>query len=187
MLKIPSVIEARFDVALAEKAVPQGLNFHYKKWLRYYLDFCHKYHLDKSAKQSLSDFTKKLREKRQSDQQQKQAAHAVSIFYEIGRFRSNKNISLREKIGVSPTRKEHLKPTGADWKPVYDNLYAEIKIRHYSPKTLRAYKGWLRQLQDFTKSKDPQSLSASDVKDFLTFLAVKRKVFASTKNQDCAG
>ena len=54
MLKIPSVIEARFDVALAEKAVPQQLNFHYKKWLRYYLDFCHNYHLDKSAKQSLS-------------------------------------------------------------------------------------------------------------------------------------
>lgn len=183
MLKIPSVIEARFDVALAEKAVPQRLNFHYKKWLRYYLDFCHKYHLDKSAKQSLSDFTKKLREKRQNDQQQKQAAHAISIFYEIGRFKSNKKISSREKISVSPTKKEHLKPTGADWKPVYDNLYAEIKIRHYSPKTLRAYKGWLRQLQNFTKSKNPQLLSASDVKDFLTFLAIKRKVSASTQNQ----
>ena len=183
MLKIPSVIEARFDAALAEKAVPQRLNFHYKKWLQYYLDFCHKYQLDKSANQSLSDFVKKLREKRQNDQQQKQAAHAISIFYEIGRLKSNKKISSREKIGVSPTKKEHLKPTGADWKPVYDNLYAEIKIRHYSPKTLRAYKGWLRQFQNYSQSKDPGSLSSTDVKDFLTFLAVKKKVSASSQNQ----
>ena len=183
MLKIPSVIEARFEAALAEKAVPQRLNFHYKKWLRYYLDFCHKYQLDKSANQSLSDFVKKLREKRQNDQQQKQAAHAISIFYEIGRLKSNKKISSREKIGVSPTKKEHLKPTGADWKPVYDNLYAEIKIRHYSPKTLRAYKGWLRQFQNYSQSKDPGSLSSTDVKDFLTFLAVKKKVSASSQNQ----
>ena len=183
MLKIPSLIEARFEAALAEKAVPQRLNFHYKKWLRYYLDFCHKYQLDKSANQSLSDFIKKLREKRQNDQQQKQAAHAISIFYEIGRLKSNKKISSKEKIGVSPTKKEHLKPTGADWKPVYDNLYAEIKIRHYSPKTLRAYKGWLRQFQNYSQSKDPGSLSSTDVKDFLTFLAVKKKVSASSQNQ----
>lgn len=58
-MKIHPVIEARFDVALAEKVVPQRLNFHYIKWLRYYLDPCHNYHLDKSAKQSFSDFIKK--------------------------------------------------------------------------------------------------------------------------------
>ena len=103
------------------------------------LDFCHKYHLDKSAKQSLSDFTKKLREKRQNAQQQRQAAHAISIFYEIGRFKTNKKISLREKTGVSRTKKEHLKRTGADWKPVYDNLYAEIKIvgMHFTQPTTK--------------------------------------------------
>lgn len=38
-------------------------------------------------------------------------------------------------------------------------------------------------MQEFTRSKDPQLLSASDVKDFLTFLAVKRKVSASSQNQ----
>ena len=57
----------------------------------------------------------------------------------------------------------------ADWTPVYINLESEIKLRHYSPKTLEAYRGWARQFQAFTRSKDPQLLSASDVKDFLTF------------------
>jgi len=73
--------------------------------------------------------------------------------------------------------------TNADWTSVYNDLDAEIKIRHYSPKTLKAYRGWVRQFQNFTKSKGPQLLSNTDVKDFLTFLAVKRKVSASSQNQ----
>ena len=66
---------------------------------------------------------------------------------------------------------------------MYKNLDSEIKLRHYSPKTLEAYRGWVRQLQGFTRSKDPQLLSSTDVKDFLTYLAVKRKVSASSQNQ----
>jgi len=42
---------------------------------------------------------------------------------------------------------------------VYGNLISEIKLRHYSPKTLEAYRGWVRQLQGFTRSKDPVSLN----------------------------
>ena len=59
----------------------------------------------------------------------------------------------------------------------------EIQVRHYSPKTLRSYTQWMRHFQTFTKSKDPGLLSSSDVKEFLTFLAVTRKVSASTQNQ----
>jgi hypothetical protein len=48
-----------------------------------------------------------------------------------------------------------LKLTGASWVAVYERLKAAITIRHYSPKTLQAYKAWTRQLQTFAKSKDP--------------------------------
>ena len=66
---------------------------------------------------------------------------------------------------------------------VYNDLKFEIKIRHYSPSTLKTYTGWARRFQNFTKSKEPQLLVDSDVKDFLTHLAVDRKVAASTQNQ----
>ncbi|MCJ7600353.1 MAG: phage integrase N-terminal SAM-like domain-containing protein [Desulfobulbaceae bacterium] len=59
----------------------------------------------------------------------------------------------------------------------------EIRVRHYSPKTLKAYRQWLRHFQAFTRSKPPESLTAADVKEFLTWLAVKREVSASTQNQ----
>jgi hypothetical protein len=35
-----------------------------------------------------------------------------------------------------------LKETGADWRAIYADLTAEIKLRHYSPKTLKAYSSW---------------------------------------------
>ncbi|WP_435546722.1 site-specific integrase [Desulfobacterium sp. N47] len=59
----------------------------------------------------------------------------------------------------------------------------EISVRHYSPKTLRAYKEWVRKFQTFTKSKNPELLSSGDVKEFLTSLAVKQKVSSTTQNQ----
>lgn len=73
--------------------------------------------------------------------------------------------------------------TGASWKAEYARLANEIQVRHYSPKTLKTYTHWLGQFQTFTRSKDPGTLSSSDVKEFLTFLAVTRKVSASTQNQ----
>ena len=79
---------------------------------------------------------------------------------------------------VYPSSKE----TGTSWEFVYDQLVNEIKIRHYSPKTLKAYRGYIRQLQTFTKSKNYQKLSQQDVIDFLTFLAVEKQVSASSQN-----
>lgn len=59
----------------------------------------------------------------------------------------------------------------------------EIKVRHYSRKTLQTYANWSRNFQRFLKNKPPALLTTEDVKDYLGFLAVKCKVAASTQNQ----
>ena len=41
----------------------------------------------------------------------------------------------------------------------------------------------MKKFQTFTKSKALELLSTDDVKEYLTFLAVERKVSASTQNQ----
>ncbi|KAA0244395.1 MAG: integron integrase [Candidatus Brocadia sp. AMX2] len=58
-----------------------------------------------------------------------------------------------------------------------------MKVRHYSPKTLRSYSTWVRKFQAFRKSKKPSDLNPSDVKDFIRFLAVQCRVSASSQNQ----
>ena len=81
------------------------------------------------------------------------------------------------------TDSAEFKLTGAPWVWVYDGLTSAIKVRHYSPKTLQAYQIWTQKFQTFTKSKDPRLVTMEDVKEFLSFLAVTKKVAASSQNQ----
>ncbi|WP_240194673.1 phage integrase N-terminal SAM-like domain-containing protein, partial [Desulfopila inferna] len=71
----------------------------------------------------------------------------------------------------------------SDWTGVFTKLQNSIRVRHYSQTTLKTYSGWVRKFQAFTKSKDPRLLGTEDVKEFLTSLAVEKRVAASTQNQ----
>ena len=46
MLPIPQYYLARFNKALLQSEVPVSFHVHYRKWLRYFLDFCRKYPID---------------------------------------------------------------------------------------------------------------------------------------------
>ncbi|MCP4260619.1 MAG: hypothetical protein GY774_24290, partial [Planctomycetes bacterium] len=107
--------------------------YHYVKWLRYYLDFCNKYHFNSTDKINLPHFIKKLGEKKQSVLQQKQASHAVSLYYELLRSGAQ---------ALMPVRKRVYSLASPQWKTAMINLYAEIKTRHYSPSTLKTYSIW---------------------------------------------
>jgi len=110
MKEIPAEIRVLYDALLVQKKIPEKSRFYYKKWLRYYLDFCFKYGCNQSNKESLSCFIKKLKEKNQTEQQQKQALHAISIYFDIEFPDKDKNIPLENK-------KRELKSTNADWRP----------------------------------------------------------------------
>ena len=276
--------------------MPKNLHSYYKKWFRFYWDFCHKYEHPVNNKKSLSYFTNKLREKNQKEFQINQAIEAISIYYDFIQKQYqdthqqktiinqpiNKNTNTTKKVNdqkqyyntnlqqptinqttfskpietkndqkqyynnklqqpkvnqttfskpiietkkindssklynsmnneydqrqyknnhkeqpkihqtvnknskpiiKQPTIKHKEKETGTNWKPAYDGLHNEIKIRHYSLKTLKTYKIWLGKFQTFTKSKPIEKLSDQDIKDFLTSLAVEKNVAASTQNQ----
>jgi hypothetical protein len=136
MKPISPEIKLLYDAALAKKEVPLPAQFHYRKWLRYYLDFCLKYRYEILEKESLPHFLEKLKEKHQTEQQQKQAFHAVSIFYEIENIDQRSIKGLKNKKENIATKKSALDATHGDWSPVYRNLDSEIKLRHYSPRSL---------------------------------------------------
>jgi integron integrase len=233
MLPIPPELQAQFEEHLAKRLIPNGLHGVYKKWLRYYLDFCQKYRFPPTYTQSLPRFIKKLQEKKQTKAQQEQAVTAITLYYEVLKakgspnkeplresthppryapFNGKKRFSIREpsvrpfqyekgtppvsrslptsapvrnlpKADPSTEKKNAGHGIGASWKAEYARLVDEIKVRHYSPKTLQTYRGWVQHFQTFLLSKVPESLSADDVKEFLTSLAVKRKVSSTTQNQ----
>jgi len=53
MKQIPSKIKVLYDAHLENKAIPKSVYFHYRKWLRYCLDFCEKCHLNELEKENL--------------------------------------------------------------------------------------------------------------------------------------
>jgi predicted phosphoadenosine phosphosulfate sulfurtransferase len=94
MFNIPNELWSKYGMILTKKTIPVSFHNHYKKWLRYYLDYCHKYKQPYSDRQSLKKFTEKLQEKNQSPEQQKEAVQAVSIYYEMLLFDSSSCPSL---------------------------------------------------------------------------------------------
>jgi integron integrase len=182
MIQIPLSVLQRFNSELGARNVPIKFHPHYRKWLRYYLDFCHKYHLDPVSKENLPSFISKLQEKKQGIPLQKQAHAAIRLYYSFGSPAPTLK-PVPQKASPVPSEDKKSKTKNADWTAVFEKLNDEIKIRHYSPRTLKTYSGWTRKFQTFVKSKDQHLLSTDDVKKYLTYLAVERKVSASSQNQ----
>ena len=61
-----------------------------------------------------------------------------------------------------------------------------LRARHYSRRTEKAYVHWIRRFLVFHNGKHPRELAEADVNRFLTHLAVRENVAASTQNQGLA-
>ena len=64
-----------------------------------------------------------------------------------------------------------------------DRVRHAIRTRHYSSRTEEAYVHWIRRYIVFHEKKHPSTLGAPAISRFLTWLAVERRVSASTQNQ----
>jgi integron integrase len=62
-------------------------------------------------------------------------------------------------------------------------LRSEIRLRHYSPRTEKAYTAWVRRFVRFNDNVHPERLGAPAVRAFLSDLATRGRVSASTQNQ----
>ena len=223
MLAIPEDVLTRFNEVLKQRAVHESFHIYYRKWLRYFLDFCKKHSPPDTKSEQVRLFVEKLRSKKQTPQQCSQAAHAVSLFFELQQPKNcppsasleGRNISS-DSLANPPAKARSIKsavtggiglpamPTVAvaepspsfnplcgkrynEWRcleksksPAWDQIIEilsdEIKVRHYSRKTLKTYADWGRKFQRYLTDKPPEELSSLDVKEYLTHLAVKQRV-----------
>src|SRR2546430_10978468 len=63
---------------------------------------------------------------------------------------------------------------------------AAVRARHYSPRTEQAYVAWVRRYVQFHDRRHPATMGATEVQAFLTQLAERGRVSASTQNQAAA-
>ena len=64
-----------------------------------------------------------------------------------------------------------------------DQVAEAVRLRHYSIRTEKAYIGWIKRFILFHNKQHPSKLNENDIRKFLSHLAVKERVSASTQNQ----
>lgn len=68
-------------------------------------------------------------------------------------------------------------------KKLLDQMREALQLQHYSIRTENAYVDWARRFILFSGKRHPKDMGAPEVAAFLTYLAIERKVAASTQNQ----
>jgi integron integrase len=75
-------------------------------------------------------------------------------------------------------------PAGDPGKPrLLDRVRLAIHVRHYSRRTEEAYVFWIRRFLAFHGMRHPDTMGSAEVGSFLSDLATRRRVSASTQNQ----
>jgi integron integrase len=149
----------------------------YAYWVNKYLYFV-KDHENLSDEAKINDFLNQLCGSGAEDWKIKQAEKAIDSF-----IKYSKNIGKLYFSAKIPS-----KNIPVDDLTVIKKTREVIRLKHYSYSTERTYINWLKRffayLRNIKKSKTPaHSLSAKDVIEYLTYLAVKQRVSSSTQNQ----
>jgi len=197
MKRLPLEIWKRYVNELRVRAVPDNQREHHVKWVRYYLDFRERHEAGAAAESSLTGFLHKMASKGQSPRLQEQARWAVECYLELFenelsragvgadggvRIEPRGGVSVGAAFGAAPVPKAAV-GENAVWAEALRGLEAEIERRNYSRKTLESYRRWVWRFRDFVDGKPVSEVSDEDARAFLTALATKERVVASTQNQ----
>ena len=68
-------------------------------------------------------------------------------------------------------------------KKLLDIVRDKIQFKHYSIKTEHSYVGWIKRYIIFHNKRHPKEMGKVEIEQFLTWLAVEKKVSPTTQNQ----
>ena len=78
---------------------------------------------------------------------------------------------------------ESVVPPTSTGRKLLDRMRDALRVRHYSPRTEEAYTAWVVRFVRFHGLRHPETMGEPEVNAFLTELAVKEAVAASTQTQ----
>ncbi|MGD0014223.1 MAG: phage integrase N-terminal SAM-like domain-containing protein [Bryobacteraceae bacterium] len=74
-------------------------------------------------------------------------------------------------------------PAATPQPRLLDRMREALRSRHYSPRTEQSYCHWVKRFVLFHGARHPSDMAEPEINAFLTHLAVKESVSASTQNQ----
>ncbi len=116
--------------------------------------------------------------------QVKQAADAVLLYAEKYLKSDKRFVTLSTSDSIE--LKSNISNSGKnlyEWKEIFIRLHENMRLRHYSPSTEKAYRIWINKFRNHLNNRDPLTLEGKDVKEYLIHIALRERVSASTQNQ----
>jgi integron integrase len=161
---------------LEKKMVPEKNVLFYALWASKYFNYARKKQIPAEGYQenAVVEFIETLKsDPNMSDWQIRQAGDAIRLYYFHYRGFKPNNLSTVKSTDFTPELLEEAKRL--------------IRLKHYSYSTERTYLQWIKRFLEHAKQTGKKETSAaletSDCKNFLSHLALKEKVSASTQNQ----
>lgn len=103
--------------------------------------------------------------------------NSKQVLDEILSALAGQEIDVDPSLGVAAPQEPHSR------KQILDRARHLIRLKHYSMSTEKTYISWMGRYLLFYNNRDPREMMGKDVEAFLSHLAVKEKVSASTQNQ----
>jgi len=156
---------------LPEKHIP-----YYAYWASRFLDFSNKNTQSDHNKLILEFMDSLQKDKDVPDWQIRQAHQAVQLY--LANFEGKVGSDVASQSATTAVE-------NSDTDQIIKEMKRIIRLRHYSYSTERSYLDWAKRFFDYVKAtKGDNELSVpDDIKQYLSHLAIKRRVSASTQNQ----
>ncbi|MBN2332742.1 MAG: integron integrase [Deltaproteobacteria bacterium] len=152
-----------------QKAVPEYKVKFYLSWVQQLYHFSGSDYGSELQTSQVASYLKMLARSKE-DWQVKQAQEAIKLFQFFLRQQS------REDAEPHAEREQK-------WNEAFVAAVTMLRLKHRSLSTERTYLGWLKQFRAFFASQTPEQITGLQVRDFLSYLAVERRVAPSTQNQ----
>lgn len=68
-------------------------------------------------------------------------------------------------------------------KKLLEQAHDQIQLRHYSHRTEDSYIHWIKEYIYYFNKKHPIEMGKNEINEFLSYLATKKHVSASTQNR----
>ena len=170
-----------FQTFLADRRLARENQIpHFTRWVRRFLWHCGG-DMRSVSPDSILTFRRVLEnETALRDWQVRQADNAVAIY--LHQFLK---LDLSQPVPGPATGESDADAAdrALTWPIVLEQTRTGLRLRHYSYCTEKTYLAWVGRFARYTEPVGPPDVSSGEVKHFLTHLAVKRRVSASTQNQ----
>lgn len=168
------------DFLRSRRVVPEKNVPYYAHWASKFLAFSNS-NGDLRQELRIKRFLSRLeRDKKIAEWQVRQAKEALRLY--LGHFLE------RESSPLYPNIRQEGNKSRLNRADMLNKMREAIRIKHYSYRTERSYLDWVKRFYEYVadvKRKDihAHGLGSSDVRDFLSHLAIRQRVASSTQNQ----